>query len=171
MSLYKTLILLFFISWFDIKGQKKIINSVSGNDVEYHGIESIRKEIPDSIRIVFLGNEGLKEFPKEIFTLKNVISLNFVDKNIGEIYYEDSLNLSPEDRKLALKIFKKTGRTDRPEAVRALPIRNENKFTSIPLEIKTLTNLQSLYFSKKQISKNQLQKIKQLLPKCEVIIL
>lgn len=167
----KRSILIFFVLFsLNIKGQKVVRTFISGSVTEYYGLESIKGEIKDSVKTLYLGNCGLKEFPNEILSLKNISDLSFIDRNIGEIYREDTLRLSIDDRKLARRIFAKVGRIDRVEAVRGFPTRNKNKIKSIPKEIFTLTNLSSLQFGKHQLSRREIKKLKKLLPKCDIYI-
>jgi Leucine-rich repeat (LRR) protein len=124
---------------------------------------------PDSVFELSLGNSNLREFPIEILGFKNLIYLSFEDLNIVDIRYNDSMQLSVKDRKLASKLFYKHhfGKSRIPDEEN-FPIRNRNKIKNIPDSISTLTKLEFLHFSKHQISRRQKKKLRRLLPKCEI---
>lgn len=123
----------------------------------------------DSVFELNLGNSNLREFPIDILSFKNLIYLSFEDLNIVDIRYNDSMQLSVKDRKLASKLFYKHhfGKSRIPDEEN-FPIRNRNKIKHIPDSISTLTKLEFLHFSKHQISRRQKKKLRKLLPNCEI---
>jgi hypothetical protein len=94
----------------------------------FENLKDALKSEPDSVYLIFLGNSNLNEFPKEIIQFKNLQHINFIDINIIEIYMNDTLELTLEDRSLARKIYKKQRLGDRlPDfVIPGFPVRNKN---------------------------------------------
>ena len=149
------------------------ISGIVADHGRFKNLKAALRAEPDSVYLIFLGNSNLNEFPKEILRFRNLEAINFIDFNIIEIYRNDTLQLTLEDRSLARKISKKHGLGNRlPDIVWPnYPVRNKNKIKHIPDEIVTLTKLSSIYFSKHQISRRQKKKLHRLLPNCEIEVM
>lgn len=93
------------------------------------------------LRELTLGGLGLFEIPKEIFSLNKLVSLKLHQNYITEVQKE------------IVKLTK----------LRHLYLA-DNQISRIPDEITRLTNLKSLVLSRNPISKNEIERLKKLLP-------
>jgi hypothetical protein len=135
----------------------------------FTSISEAKKVNPDSVFAIQLGNNGLKEFPKEILEFRNLELVDLIDRNIGEIYLEDPKKLTEKDQLLAKQIFEKHGGYDiRTDVIGLFPIRNKNTFKSVPIDVIKLKKLNQLMIPCKSISKKTKQKILENIPGCTI---
>lgn len=123
---------------------------------------------PSDIRILDLGDQGIKILPRQIGQLQNLTTLHLdgnslttLPEEIGQLQKLEKLDLSSNQLTVLPKEIEQL------QNLRELDL-NRNKLTTLPNEIGQLQNLKNLYLRGNNFSPQERKKIQNLLPNCEI---
>lgn len=168
--------------------QRLAIESTQGNFIEIPSNIGLFKHLDD----LTLSNNGHKEIPTEIGNLTSLTAVDFSDNSLtklpesfgnlkllealsldGNEFTEDIMPIIVKLKELtdldlsANKISSIPAEIGSLDALEDLDL-SENPITSLPPEIKNLKKLESLYLYQTKISDQDIEKLKKLLPDCDV---
>ncbi|WP_317897792.1 hypothetical protein [Aurantibacillus circumpalustris] len=123
---------------------------------------------PDSVFVLCLGNNNLKEFPIKILKFKNLNKLTLCNFNTGEMLQNTPWLLTEKEVEETRKIFKKHPGCDLVTDG-LFPIPRKNRIKSIPEDIGQLKNLRLLILNR-TLSHKEIEKLKSLLPDCAISV-
>lgn len=138
-----TIIVVF--AWFCNKTYSQVEWSANGHYRVFRSIKEAGSVNPDSVLYLDLGNNGLKKFPVEILKFKNLLVLDFTNKDNSYYFYKRPDMLTKQEKRHveAGKNTKYSRDLDKTS-----PIKNRNRFKKIPKEIAQLTKLEELAIGK-----------------------
>lgn len=157
---------------------------------EYSSLRKATKE-KSNVLSIDVASQGLNKLPKKLSRLDKIVSINLLGNQfecfptvLSKLSTLDEISLSSNRLKyvgpeignlknLRILIMNNNQLTELPKEIGKLTnllyleIGN-NQLTSLPEEIKYLTSLQVLHIERNKLSDMEKERIKKLLPKCEI---
>ncbi|EMM95926.1 leucine rich repeat protein [Leptospira interrogans serovar Zanoni str. LT2156] len=143
---------------------------IQAEEVEPEAYQDLTKALqnPLDVRVLDLSRQELKTLPIEIGQLKNLqrLYLNHnqlitLPEEIGQLQNLQRLYLM--DNQLTI-LSKEIGQLQNLQVLNL----SYNQLKTLPKEIEQLKNLQTLYLNNNQLSFQEKEKIRKLLPKCQI---